>query len=146
MMRAVLLVLFLSLPLAAVAEVYKWTDASGHAHYSDRPASSQAKAIKGATAPSQDAAAAQQALAEKDLAFKKRQADAVKAKEKADKDAAAARAKRENCQRARSTLATLDQGGRVYTEDTYGQHNYMTDQQRADRRADAQRYMAENCR
>lgn len=146
MMRAALLVLCLSLPLAAVAEVYKWTDASGQVHYSDQPPSGQAKAIKGAPAPSQDASAAQQALAEKDLAFKKRQADTAKAKEKADKDAEAARIKQENCERARRNLAALDQSGRTYTTGPYGQRNYMTDQQRADNRANAERFMAENCR
>ena len=94
----------------------------------------------------QDASAALQTLAEKDFAFKKRKADAAKAKEKADKDAEAARIKRENCDRARSNLAALDQGGRTYTSGPNGERNYMTDQQRADARADAQRYMAENCR
>jgi hypothetical protein len=146
MMRASLLVLCISFPLTAVAGVYKWTDASGHVHYSDQAASEQAKIIKGAPPQSEDAKAAQQALSEKDLAFKTRQAETAKAKEKADKDAEAARAKQANCERARSTLATLGQNGRTYTTDSYGQRNYMTDQQRLDARADAQRFIAENCR
>lgn len=145
-MRAALFVLCLSLPLAATAQVYKWTDASGQVHYSDQPPSDQAQAIKGAPAPSEDASAAQQALAEKDLAFKKRQADAAKAKEKADKDAEAARMNQQNCERALRDLAALDQSGRTYTSGPYGQRNYMTDQQRADSRANAERFMAEHCR
>ncbi|HYP69018.1 MAG TPA: DUF4124 domain-containing protein [Thiobacillaceae bacterium] len=144
MMRTALLLLCLSVPLTAAAQAYKWTDATGHVHYSDQPPSDRVKAVKGAPAP--DANAARQALAEKDLAFKKRRADAAKAKEKADKDAEAARVKQENCERARTTLATLDQNARTYTSDAYGQRNYMTEQQRADARANAQRFMAENCR
>ena len=146
MMRAALFVLCLSLPLAAVAQVYKWTDASGQVHYSDQPPSDQAKAIKGAPAPSEDASAAQQALAEKDLAFRKRKADAAKAKEKADKDAEATRIKQENCERARRNLTALEQSGRTYTSGPYGQRNYMTDQQHADARVEAQKVMTENCR
>lgn len=144
MMRTALLLLCLSVPLTAAAQAYKWTDATGHVHYSDQPPSDRVKAVKGAPAP--DANAAGQALAEKDLAFKKRRADAAKAKEKADKDAEAARVKQENCERARTTLAALDQNARTYTSDSYGQRNYMTEQQRADARANAQRFMAENCR
>jgi hypothetical protein len=146
MMRTALLLLCLSVPLTAAAQAYKWTDATGRVHYSDQPPTDRVKAVKGAPAPAQDANAARQALAEKDLAFKKRRADAAKAKEKADKDAETARVKHENCERARSTLATLDQNGRTYTSDSYGQRNYMSEQQRADARANAQRFMAENCR
>ena len=146
MMRTVLLVLCLGIPLTAAAEAYKWKDAAGHVHYSDQPPSDQAKVIKGAPVPAQDPNAAQQALAEKDRDFKKRMADAAKAKEKADKDAAAARAKQENCERAHSILATLAQNTRTYTGDAYGQRNYMTEEQRAASRADAERYLAENCR
>ncbi|MGA7950440.1 MAG: DUF4124 domain-containing protein [Thiobacillaceae bacterium] len=145
-MRAAVLVLCLGFALAGAAQVYKWTDGSGQVHYSDQPPSDQAKAIKGNPVPAEEASAALQTLAEKDFAFKKRKADAAKAKEKADKDAEAARIKRENCDRARSNLAALDQGGRTYSSGPYGERNYMTDQQRADARADAQRYMAENCR
>lgn len=146
MMRPVLLLLCLCIPLAAAAEIYKWTDGSGQIHYSDQPPPDQAQVIKAAPVPSPEAGAAQRALAEKDLAFKKRQEDAAKAKEKADADAQAARIKQEDCERARRNLATMDQSGPIYTGGAYGQRNYITDQQRADARADAEKFIAENCR
>jgi IS5 family transposase len=144
-MRTALLILFLGFPLAAVAQVYKWTDASGHVHYSDQAPSDQAKAIKGTAAPSNDASAAQRELAEKDLAFKKRKEDAARAKEEADKEAERARIKQETCERARRNLAALDQGGSTYTSGPYGQRNYMTDQQRVDARVEAEKLMTESC-
>ena len=145
-MRAALLLFGFCFPLAAAAEIYEWTDGSGQVHYADRPPTVQAQVVKGATAPSPDAAAAQRELAEKDLAFKKRKEDAAKAKEKADREAEAARIKQENCARARRNLASLDQPGRTYTTDASGQRNYMSDQQRADARAEAEKIIADSCR
>ncbi len=145
-MRAVLLLLCLCFPLASAAEIYKWTDGSGQVHYSDQPPSDQALVIKAAPAPPTEAGEAQRELAEKDLAFKKRQEDATKAREKADADAQAARTKQENCERARQNLVNLDQSPRSYTIGPSGQRTYLTDQQRADTRAAAEKFIAENCR
>lgn len=145
-MRAAVLVLCLAFPLTGAAQIYKWTDGSGQVHYSDQPPSDQALPVQGIPAPSQDAGAAQRALAEKDLAFKMRQEDAAKAKEKADADAKAARTKKESCERARRNLATMNQTTRSYTTDPNGQRNYISEQQRADARAEAEKFIADNCR
>ena len=145
-MRTVLLLFCLCIPLASAAEIYKWTDGSGQVHYSDQPPSDQAQVIKGAPAQLQGAGEAQRALAEKDLAFKKRQEDAAKAKEKADTDADAARTKQENCELARRNLASTNQSGALYTKGPSGETNYVTDQQRAQVRTEAEKYIAENCR
>jgi hypothetical protein len=141
-MRAALLIFCFCIPLASAGEIYKWTDGSGQVHYSDQPPSDQALVIKRAPAPSAEAGAAQRELAEKDLAFKKRQEEAAKAKEKADADAS----KQENCELARRDLASANQSGALYTKGPNGETTYVTDQQRAQVRAEAEKYIAENCR
>lgn len=141
-----LLIFALGLPLAASADVYKWKDASGHFHYSDQPPSDKAGVVKSPSAQSDQAVAAARSLADKDMEFRKRQEDAAKAKEKAGKEAEAARIKQENCERARSNLAAMDQHQRIYTTDTNGQRHYMDEQQQADARAMSEKAMADNCR
>lgn len=142
----ILLILCLGLPCAASADVFTWKDASGQVHYSDQPTSDQAKRIRSPSSQSGQAVAAQRDLADKDLAFRKRQDDAAKAREKAGKDAEAARIKQENCERARSNLTAMNENRRMYTTGPGGQRNYMSDQQQADIRAMSEKAAAENCR
>jgi Domain of unknown function (DUF4124) len=146
MTRTVLLILCLGIPLSASAEVFKWKDSAGHVHYSDQPPSDSATAVKSATTPSDQAVAAEHELADKDLAFRKRQEDAAKAKEKADKEAEADRIKRVNCERARSNLTALSGNRRIYKTDSNGQRQYMDEQQQADARTLSEKAVAENCR
>jgi hypothetical protein len=146
MMRTLLLILCLGFSLTASAEVYKWKDAAGHVHYSDQPPSDNTTAVKSAPGQSEQAVASQRELADKDLAFKKRQEDAAKAKEKADKEAEAARIKRENCERARSNLTAMSGNRRIYKTDPNGQRQYMDEQQKADARAMSEKAVTENCR
>jgi hypothetical protein len=146
MLRNTILILCLGLPCAASADVYTWKDAAGHVHYSDQPPSDQAKRIRSPASQSDQAVAAQRDLADKDLAFRKRQEDAAKAREKAGKEAEAARIRQENCERARSNLAAMNENRRMYTTGPGGQHNYMDDQQQADIRAMSEKAVAENCR
>lgn len=145
-MRTLFLILALGLPLTAAADVYKWTDASGHVHYSDQPPSDKANALKGVPTQPDQGLAAQRDLADKELAYKKRQDDAAKAKAKADKDAETARIRQQNCERARSNLAAMNENRRLYTTGPDGQRNYMSEQQLADTRAMSEKAVAENCR
>src|SRR5512146_2750516 len=71
---------------AASAALYKWTDANGRVVYSDQPPMNAAKAeqLRGAPPPANPNAAKE--LAQREADFKKRQADAAKAEEKAGKD------------------------------------------------------------
>jgi len=144
--RTIFLILCLGLPLTAAADVYKWKDDSGHVHYSDQPPSDKVTVIKSNSAPYDQTVAMQRDLADKDLAFKKRMEEAAKAKEKADKDAEAARIRQENCERARSNLASMNENRRIYTSGPNGQRYYMNDQQLADTRAMSEKAVAENCR
>lgn len=54
MKRYVLFLLALSFALPAAAELYRWTDAQGHVHYSDSPPPANIKQMKRINTPSAD--------------------------------------------------------------------------------------------
>lgn len=99
------------LPLAATAEVYSWKDASGKIHYGDRPPAerqAQARRLPAAPSATADAAAARKEMAERK--FAEREQQAAGEPKPAPEDAAQAKIRTENCQRAQATLAGLESG------------------------------------
>ena len=58
---------------------------------------------------------ATQSLNDQDQAYKKRRKDAEEARAKAEKEAEQARIQRENCDKARKNLSTLQNTPRAYT-------------------------------
>ncbi len=136
---------FLVLP--AQAELYKWTDGAGKVHYSDQPPSVETQTIKTpAAGQAATTSEATQSLNAKEQAYQKRLKDAEDARAKAEKDAEQARIKRENCDKARNNLATLQNKPRVYTTNAAGQRVYMDDSARADALAASQKAVSENCK
>jgi hypothetical protein len=144
MMRLLILVLALAFAASASAQLYRWVDKDGKVRYTDTPppAGVKARAI-GATpaAPASaeaPAAAAKDAApqapltpAEQEQAFRKRQLDAQKAAEKAELARKESEDKRENCARARETLATYESGQRVARTNAQGERYYLEDDARA---------------
>lgn len=130
----------------ASAGLYKWTDATGKIHYSDLPPSTKHTSLKGSS-PAQAATAteATRTLDSQDQAYKKRKADADTARAKADKDAEIARNKRENCDKARKNLETLQNTSRVYSTNAAGQRVYMDDSARANAEASSRKAISEFC-
>ena len=128
---------------SVVAETYKWKDADGKIHYSDQPPPANAKeettlkprkpATAAAAAP---AAAGKGAPATKtktyvdqEADFKKRQVEAAKREEEEKKKTAEAAEKKQNCDRARAQLKSLQAGGRVSQTNAKGEREYMSDVQ-----------------
>lgn len=125
---------------------YIWIDENGHKQYSDHtpPASVPKNKILqfgGKPADDQDSATnvtntgdqkkQPESLAEKELAFKKRQeAAAAKAKKEED-DAKAAATKTENCRRLKEYKQGLESGLRMSEMNANGTTGYMTDEKRA---------------
>lgn len=129
------------------ADLYKWTDAQGKVHYSDQPPAGQAQTLKGTSAAqSKTTDQAQQSLNAEDQAYQKRRKEAEEARTKAEKDAEQARIKRENCDRARSRLSTLQNTPRVYTLDASGQRTYMDETARANAIANSQKAVSDFCK
>ena len=133
----------------AHAELYKWTDAQGKVHYTDQPPSLNSQTVKHSTAgQAETTSQATQSLDAKDQAYKKRRKEAEDARAKADQEAEKARIARENCDKARKNLSTLQNANtpRVYTTNAAGQRTYMDDSARTSAIADSQKSVSEFCK
>ena len=121
-----LIVLALCATTSAYCEVYKWVDPDGTVHYSDQPApgtikEEQTLGIKSGTsgteAPGTGKAAPKPAgpktYIEQDSEFRKRQVEAEEKAKKEQKALAEAKEAQQNCERARSSLESLQTGQRV---------------------------------
>ena len=117
---------------AASAALYKWTDANGRVVYSDQPPLNAAKTeqLRGAPPPANPNAAKE--LAQREAEFKKRQADAAKAEEKAGKDRVSAESHVEACAQAKGQLRQLAESQlAIYRYNEKGEREVMDDDARA---------------
>lgn len=133
----------------ASAEMYRWVDAQGKVHYSDQPPAEKSKSSKTLNIPNQPAAptaASPKSWQEKELDYKKRQAAATESETKKKKDADDAKAKFENCDKAKKALKTLEDGGRINTYDDKGNRSVMNDAQRTKAMDDAKKSVSEWCK
>jgi hypothetical protein len=145
---------------------YTWRDAKGQLHASDqppprdvpdkdiirRPAARTATALAAATAASGAASAAPSrnaaASAPVDPELQQRRARAeqeAKAKAQAEEQRLASQ-RAENCQRARTHLATLDSGTRLVRVDARGERVVVDDATRAREAAEARGVITSDCR
>lgn len=128
--------LLLALMAAAAlgAEVYTWRDASGKVHYSDTPpAGIDAKKMRGGASSESTPpeAAPRRGLADQELEFRKRRADAESAQARAQKEKAEAEEKKRNCEQSRTQLQALESGQRISQLDAQGERMFMDDGMRA---------------
>lgn len=151
---------FIALGLAAVcltlspaySQVYQWKDANGRTVVSDTPPPGNVKPQKsaggGASAGSTPAASAAttKTTAEKDMDFKKRQLESKEKADKAAKEQAAAADNKENCERARTSLAALESGQRIAITDAKGERSFMEDTQRQQELERARKSVTEFCK
>jgi hypothetical protein len=109
---------------------------------SRRPAPAPAGAASAASAP----ASAGRPAAETELDKRFKAAEQEKAtKAKAEEERLAAQ-KRDNCNRAREQLATLDSGIRIARVNQKGEREFIDDKARADETRRAREGIASNCR
>lgn len=131
----------------AHADLYKWTDSQGKVNYSDQPPTVNAQSLKsGSAGQSETTSQATQSLNAQEQAYQKRLKDVDEARVKTEKDAELARAKRENCDKARKNLGTLQNAPRVYATNAAGQRVYMDDAARAGALASSQKAVSEFCK
>ena len=131
----------------AAAAVYKWVDENGKVHYSDKPPADNATEMdvetggdsSGPTLTETQRKAKQQRLLE---AFEK---------ERQDKQAAEAQAKKEKqereawCRRAREELAQMRSAGYLYEYDDDGNKVILSDEGRAQATREYQREIDKYC-
>ncbi|VTY36896.1 Uncharacterised protein [Xylophilus ampelinus] len=137
----------LVLPLAASAQ-WQWIDNQGKKVFSDqpppadvpdknvlrRPGGKAAPAAPSADAPKADAAATPTSKAagvDKELEEKARKAEEAEKAKRAAEEQKVAKAKADNCNRARQGKATMDSGMRVARLNDKGEREIMDDQARA---------------
>ncbi len=147
--------------LSVHAQTYQWKDSSGRTVISDTPPPGTARDSRGiglspppsSSAPKADAAKpdavkadAPKTTAEKDMEFRKRQQEAREKADKAEKEAAAAAQKRENCERARNQLATLESGNyRMVVPDGKGGETFVEGAVKEAEMERTRKIIAESC-
>jgi hypothetical protein len=150
LLRPLLLGLACALPALSLAQ-WQWIDKDGRKVFSDQspPAEVPAKNIlrrpgsRGAPAQAAEQAAAASDAAkpapsvprltgkDNDLLAKKKQAEAAEAEKKKAGDEELAKARAENCTRAKRSKANFDSGVRVSTANDKGEREFLGDAARA---------------
>jgi uncharacterized protein DUF4124 len=163
MMRVLLFAAGLLAAGSACAQ-YKWTDQNGRVQYSDTPpAGVNAAPMRQRSAPApraepsdgkddakdakddgKDAKKGPLTPAEQDAAFRKRQQEAAKEREKQAKAEQDAQTKKDNCRRSQEARRSLETG-RVVRTDAQGENYFLDEAQIAQERSRAQQLIREWC-
>ncbi|WP_068829751.1 DUF4124 domain-containing protein [Pseudomonas sp. BMS12] len=122
-MRHLLFVLLLA-PAVASAEIYRWTDAQGRVHFSEKPGGAGAEQVE-----------VKPQVVERDDATREREQrsqqyfDARRdERAQAESRAASARAERSaECGKLRQQLQQIERNGRYFTTDANGERNYVSE-------------------
>ncbi|KAF1042612.1 DUF4124 domain-containing protein [Xylophilus sp.] len=146
----------LAAPLALAQ--WQWIDKDGRKVFSDRPPPPDVpqqnvlrqphqRAPTAAAAPAASAASAlpKPSGKDKELEEKKRQADEAEAAKKKAEEERIARARAENCERARQAKATVDSGIRIAQLNAQGERIILDDQARGAEARRAQEVIASDC-
>ncbi len=143
---------------------FVWIDAKGMKQFSDRPpppgtpvknilkAKNMATASEAAAAPAAPAAptsdlapakAAPTSVADREADYRKRKTEQAELEKKAGDEAANARIKKEACSAARQNKTVIDTGAPI--RDTDAERSWLSDQQRAQRKAAAEKAISDHC-
>ena len=155
-MNKILVILIgLALAGAAQAQIKCWTGADGKRACGDTPPpGAKVSTVKVPSSPGGDAppsAAAKDAKkgpltpAEREQDYRKRQAESKKAAAKADQERQDTEAKRDNCDRSREMLRSLESGQRIVRTDAKGERYYLDDAQRDQEAGKARQLVQQNC-
>ena len=148
-MRLALLITGALLAAPASAQVYKCVDAAGKTVYSQQPcpAGESSKVISRWAPPeAPEANPGAKPPANPEQEYRKRQAERAEADKKAAEEETKAKARAENCTRAREALAQFDMGGRFAGVDAKGEKYFYDDNRIAQEKARAQSLADENCK
>jgi len=152
MKKALVIALLISItpvPLAA-EEFYRWTDESGNTNYSQnpppgvdaRPVDIRTRAPKPQSQSNQQGQS--QSRSGEDNGEEKESGDSEEQGQRPDKEAVA-EAKRRNCERAKESLAMLDNNARVQVEDEDGERRYLSPEEMEEQRKRYEKMRDENC-
>lgn len=141
-MYRLFLLLLLATPLAANAEIYKWTDAEGHVHFGDKP---RDKGGKSETVEVKDYKPGSDENVRQIYERNDRLRDAVKEKSPAQQrsEAAAERHRQTECTEANDRLRRIS--GRVVFHDDQGKVVNVTEKERAVKEQELRTWISEHC-
>ena len=136
------LLCLLLLPGLAAAEIYRWTDANGQVHFSQRPTAAGAEQVE-----------VKPQVVERDQLTREREERAnrfydARREEQAQASANVAeqQAKRaEECRELRNKLASIPEGRSYYRAEADGQRSYYSDEQVDTARQQLQSRVSERC-
>jgi hypothetical protein len=152
MFKVLALLLTLIFALPASAQIYEWRDADGKINYSDRPPPGvEGKLIRRGTssAPTPAPAPAAQpakTLAEQELEFRERRAEAAKKKEEKAQEKQKAAQRAERCEQARKNLKILKSADRVLMKSEEGPSKQLRPSQRKAETERTQKIIDEDCK
>jgi hypothetical protein len=149
-MRHCFAVILLSLiGLNAHAGVNKWVDSEGKVHYSDTPPPEvKTESVRNISGKGQEEAPAtysSKSYAEREAEMKKAKLEKEEASKKTAQQQADADAKKRNCEAARQSARSLEEGGRIYTYDESGERSYLDDAARERRLSEARKAVSDFC-
>ena len=155
-MRTVTHCIFALLPLLAIQtshaeHFYKWVDEAGATHYTQTPppqkkATTTVKVSTKLPADSEAAAKNLTALsAENTKATSEAEKTAAKDQAAAAADAERRKANTAGCAQAQASVAQLQSGQRIRSQDANGERTYLTDEQKATRIQQEQTHIKQNC-
>ncbi len=143
MKRIALAALALALAPLASAQLYKWVDKDGKVSYSDQPppaaASKQIKVETGGSGPAPSAVA-------RDKELQKGRQEAADAQKKKDDAERVAKQREEECEKSRSYLKGLENGGRFVTFDDKGNRTFLEADQIEAEKTKARKNVEEACK
>lgn len=133
----------LALPYSALqaGTVYKWVDAQGTVHYSDKKPNDQAQKLT--VKSSGQTVTAPDPHAQLDELNRQQEIEQV-AKAQAAEIAEEQKLRKTNCEAARKGLETLNNHARVKIEEN-GNQRYLTPEEIVDRRQQFEQIVADNC-
>jgi hypothetical protein len=134
---ATVIALLLSGP-AAIAQVYRCTDAGGAVQYRDTPCDSRTHSLRKLDPPATGSSVPAARLQKTQRLLDALRAERQQKQRRAGEEKAAQAQRRRRCHRARDTLRSLEQAGGVYDLDASGRRVYLSDEGR-DRALDAAR-------
>jgi hypothetical protein len=150
--KTIFALLMLALSAGAQGQLLKCVSKGGKVEYAQacpEGTTEQKTGIRSAPAggsPGASSAPAPKTYAERDADFKKRMIEQQEAQQKDAAKAAEAKAKREDCENARSYLQTIESGLRLQrTDPKTGERVYLEDSERASEAARARTRISQAC-
>lgn len=142
------LLTLLLLPLGAEAQVYKWRDATGNIHYSDKPpagAPAQGRKLGSANSASDDTPGAQKSATDQRLEAAKRASEAKEKAAGAERDRAQEAQREQACERSRVNLQGLESGQIRFRMGANGEREGLDGAMRDTELNEARRAVETNC-